>query len=89
MNESNPVALFISEKVVLTENYSDTVELADAYAYFTEWAASYNFKRMGTKQQFRSAMEDMDIVYTTARANRKVFRYIKIEHNNFDDFDDL
>ena len=89
LNESNPVALFISEKVVLTENYSDTVELADAYAYFTEWAASYNFKRMGTKQQFRSAMEDMDIVYTTARANRKVFRYIKIEHNNFDDFDDL
>jgi len=48
---------------------------------------SYNFKRMGTKQQFRSAMEDMDIIYTSARANKNVFRYIKIEEEIVDDFD--
>lgn len=87
LNESNPVALFISEKVTTTEDYNDTVDLADAYGIFTNWAMSYNFKKMGTKQQFRSAMEDMDIIYTSARANKKVFRYIKIEEEIVDDFD--
>jgi putative DNA primase/helicase len=87
LNESNPVALFISERVTVTEDYNDTVELSDAYRIFSHWAMSYNFKRMGTKQQFRSAMEDMDIIYTSARANKKVFRYIKIEEEIVDDFD--
>jgi len=87
LNESNPVALFISEQVTVTEDYNDTVELSDAYRIFSDWAMSYNFKRMGTKQQFRSAMEDMDIIYTSARSNKKVFRYIKIEEEIVDDFD--
>ena len=89
LNESNPVALFISEKVTITDDYNDAVELGDAYSMFTDWAMSYNFKKMGTKQQFRSAMEDMDIIYTTARSNRKVFRYLKIEQENVDDFDNI
>jgi len=29
----------------------------------------------------------MDIIYTSARANKKVFRYIKIEQEIVDDFD--
>jgi len=31
----------------------------------------------------------MDIIYTSARANKKVFRYLKIEQENVDDFDNI
>jgi hypothetical protein len=42
---------------------------------------------MGSKQQFRSAMEDMDMVYETAGGGRKIFRFIKLEQDPVDDFD--
>lgn len=88
LNESNPVALFISERVETTKDYKDTVELSDAYSYYTEWCMGHNLKKIGTKQQFRSAMEDMDVVYSSAGSNRKVFRFIKIEAEQVGDFDD-
>lgn len=88
LNESNPVALFISERVEITENPHDIVELSDAYAMFREWAMGHNFSKLGTKQQFRSAMEDMDIVYGVGGGNKRVFRFVKIQAEKVDDFDD-
>jgi len=87
LNESNPVALFISERVTPTKEYKDTVELSDAYSLYRDWAIGANLSKVGTKQQFRSAMEDMDIVYSTAGGNRKVFRFVKIKPEVVDDFD--
>jgi len=87
LNEANPVALFISEKVEKTKDHSDRITLTDAYAIYTDWCIGNNLNRMGSKQQFRSAMEDMDIVYETAGGGRKIFRFIKIEQDLLDDFD--
>jgi len=87
LNEANPVALFISEKVEKTKDHSDRITLTDAYAIYTDWCIGNNLNRMGSKQQFRSAMEDMDIVYETAGGGRKVFRGIAIEKDPVDDFD--
>jgi len=87
LNEANPVALFISEKVEKTKDHSDRINLTDAYAIYTDWCIGNNLSRMGSKQQFRSAMEDMDIVYETAGGGRKIFRFIKLEQDPVDDFD--
>jgi len=86
LNEANPVAMFISEKVEVTKNHSDKISLTEAYSIYTDWCLSSNLSKMGSKQQFRAAMEDMDVVYETAGSNRKVFRFVKIEKDIVDDF---
>lgn len=102
LHQSNPVALFIHERVERTGNPRDHVKLGDAYGEYLDWCAGYNVKGIGTKQQFRSSMEDLDIVYGKGGGNANVFRGIKLveefendfdnleaEDDEFDDFDDL
>ncbi len=87
LHASNPVALFISEKINHTNVYEDTVSLGDAYSTFTEWAMNNSIKKIGTKQDFRAAMEDMDIAYTKAGGNKNVFRFVSLVEEDIGDFD--
>ena len=89
LHASNPVALFIKERIEMTEEYNDTVTLSDAYGAFTEWGMENSMKKLGTKQEFRAAMEDLDITYTKAGGNKNVFRFVKLVGQEVDDFDDL
>lgn len=88
LHQSNPVALFISEKVISTDRYEDKIELSDCYSAYTEWCMGHNLKKIGTKQEFRSAMEDMDMHYGKAGQNKNVFRYVRLEQELVDDFEE-
>lgn len=91
LHESNPIALFISERIKVTTSVHDIVSLTEAYTSYTEWCLGYNVKRVGTKQEFRSAMEDMDIVFGHGTGNKSVFKAVKLLEGNrgVDEFEEL
>jgi len=81
---------FLMNKLMRTEDRSDTVSLKDMYAdYYSYYLDNLKNPReliegrswsnhFATKQQMRGFLEDMDIVYTKGRANASVFRFVKL-----------
>ena len=81
MGKDNTVEDFAFDKIIATRNHSDRVTLTDTYTAYTDWCLDNKLNPL-TKQQFRSTMEDIGIVYETAGGGRKIFRFIRIEHEN-------
>lgn len=79
LNESNPVAFFISECLEQTNNTEDTISLGDCFMEFTEFCNNYSIQNRFTKQQFRSSMEDMGIYYGHGSANVRSFKGVKVK----------
>jgi len=80
---------FLFDKIEKTKNYSDSITLTKIYITYKHWCKNIyvsNNNKIMTKQQFRSAMEDMDMVYDTGGGGRKIFRFIKMEEDITDDF---
>lgn len=98
LHESNTIALFTDEaleRISCDDEFDDrehSETLTDLYAVYGEFCHNYGVKRVETKQQFRSTLEDMDFVYGVGGGNKKVFFGVKIRENFSsaqEDFDDL
>ena len=81
ITKDSTVEDFIFDKIKITNEHADRVTLTDAYAIYTDWCLDNKLNPL-TKQQFRSTMEDIGLVYETAGGGRKIFRFIRIEHEN-------
>lgn len=94
INESNIVALFLNEKVTVTDDITDQVKLNDMYAEFGSWCGTHGVTHKQTKQQFRGVIEDLGIWYGTLAGNSRGFKCVKlieeeIDLDDFEDFDEL
>lgn len=89
LSESNTVALFLKERITVTEDTNDTACLSELYVSYNEWCHQYGINRVDTKQQFRTALEDMDIWYGKLAGNKSGFRGIKLLEEPVEDFDGL
>lgn len=87
LNESNTVANFISQRIERTDDSRDTIKLTEAYSSYLDWCLSYNIKYVETKQDFKTSMEDMDILFGKAHANANVFRMVKLKNIEADEND--
>jgi len=72
---------FIFDKIKITNEHTDRVTLTDCYFLYTQWCLANLFNPL-SKQQFRSGMQDQDIVFETAGSNRKIFRFIVMQEDN-------
>ena len=87
LGKDNTVEDFAFDKIIATRDMNDRATLTDAYSIYTDWCLDNKLNPL-TKQQFRSAMEDMGIVYETAGGGRKIFRFVRIEEEK-DNIDDI
>ena len=87
ISESNTVALFRKECLIISNNIKDTISLNEAYVAYTDWCILYGIVRVDTKQQFRGTMEDMDIQYGKLAGNKSGFRGVSLVKEEVEDFD--
>jgi len=81
ITKDSTVEDFIFDKIKITNEHADRVTLTDAYAIYTDWCLDNKLNPL-TKQQFRSTMEDIGIVYETAGGGRKIFRFVAMQEDN-------
>jgi len=87
INESNTVALFMAERLDVTNNTKDSEGLSLLYEKYVHWCSMNGINRVEMKQQFRNIMEDMGIWYGKLAGNKAGFRGVKLVEENIDDFE--
>jgi putative DNA primase/helicase len=67
LNDANPIAAFLSEKIVKTDDGRGWISLKSIYDKFKEWAHECGHRQNATLQSFRKGVESMG--YITADKN--------------------
>ena len=81
ITKDSTVEDFIFDKIRITNEHNDRLTLTECYLDYTDWCLANSFNPL-SKQQFRSGMQDQDLVFETAGSNRKIFRFIRMQEDN-------
>lgn len=86
LDSANPVASFVRDKVITTDNPKDKITLPEMYSAFLSYCTDQNYSRVPSKSEFAATAEELGIKYEKQSTHSK--RYVGIQIAATDDFSD-
>ena len=89
LNDSDPVAAFMNEKILITDDYDDSVDIAEIHQTFVDWCSVSGVRFVPSRQQLKTSLMEMEITTSAGSGRKHIFHGLKIHENVENEFEEL